>query len=104
MFAEDKVFFIPFDFAPAPDELKVGEGDEFPSPFANDEKAEISPPAGDESKPWWIRNVPDHVDGLAWVSAEDAKSRIADHPAAPEIRPEPPQRSMPPLPVNEPRP
>jgi hypothetical protein len=104
MFAADKVFFVPVNWSPAPESLKVGEGDAYPSPTANDPDAEVSHPAGDESKPWWVREVPEHVNALTWVSAEDAKRRIAKHPAPPEVQPKPPQRRVTPLPGNEPRP
>ena len=75
MFAADKVFFVPVDWTPSPECLKVGEGDEYPSPDANDPKAEISPPGGDESKPWWVRELPEHVLTMKWIDANEAKQR-----------------------------
>lgn len=77
MFAEDKVFFIPAEWVPSPESLVVGEGAKFPSPFVNDEKAEVSPPPGDQSKPWWVRELPMMPIQMQWISAADAKARIA---------------------------
>jgi len=66
MFADDKVFFVPVSWTPTPESLIVGEGEHFPSPTADDLKAEISPPAGDESKPWWIREVDRQAGPIRW--------------------------------------
>jgi dipeptidyl aminopeptidase/acylaminoacyl peptidase len=76
MFAEDKVFFIPAQWTPAPKDLQVGEGADFPSPFATDEQAEVSPPPGDQSKPWWVRGLPMRANGLKWIDADTAKARM----------------------------
>jgi len=78
MFAADKVFFIPVDWAPSAEALKVGTRQEdFPSPTADDPKAEVSPPAGDQSKPWWVRELPEQLAGMKWIGAEEAQRRLA---------------------------
>ena len=89
-FAEDKVFFVPVDWMPGPESLKVGEGDDYPSPTVDDPKAEVSPPAGDQSKPWWVRDLPMRPLEMKWISAEQAKKRIEKHAAPPEEKIEPP--------------
>jgi hypothetical protein len=76
MFAEDKVFFVPVTWSPAPKDLEVGEGEKFPSPFANDEKAEVSPPVGDQSKPWWARGLPMRATELTWIDAASVQARM----------------------------
>jgi len=77
MFADDKAFFVPVEWTPTPEQLKVGSTVEnFPLPTADDPKAEVSPPAGDESKPWWVRELPEHILGVKWVSAEEARRRV----------------------------
>lgn len=58
MFAEDKVFFVPADWSPTAGQLTVGEGDNYPSPMADDPKAEVSPPAGDQSEPGGCARFP----------------------------------------------
>jgi hypothetical protein len=101
MFAEDKVFFVPVDWTPTEESLKVGTTQEdFPSPMVEEPAAEVSPPAGDESAPWWVRELPDHVLGLSWVEAANAKWRMANHPAPPETtvaqpKPAPPMPKLP---------
>jgi len=77
MFADDKVFFVPLSWTPTPEQLKAGSTVEnFPSPTADDPKAEVSPPAGDETSPWWARDLPEHILDIKWISAEEAKRRI----------------------------
>jgi hypothetical protein len=99
MFAADKVFFVPVQWAPTAESLKVGTTQEgFPSPTADDPQAEVSPPAGDESKPWWVCELPKRVLDVRWTSVTDAKHRIATRPAPPEERVVEPQRVMPPVP------
>ncbi len=98
MFAADKVFFVPVEWTPTPESLKVAEGDNYPSPTADDPKAEVSPSAGDESKPWWVRELPERALGLHWISAAEAQGRIAKHPAPPDAQIEEPPRPMPPWP------
>jgi Tol biopolymer transport system component len=66
MFAEDKIFFVPVNWTPTPESLVVGEGAAFPSPMVDELKAETSPPVGDESKPWWIREVESPTGPLRW--------------------------------------
>jgi len=66
MFAEDKVFFVPASWIPTPESLVVGEGADFPSPMIDDPKSDASPPAGDESKPWWIREVESSTGPMRW--------------------------------------
>lgn len=77
MFAADKIFFVPVDWKPDAESIKVGEGADFPAPWVTDEKAEISPPAGDERQPWWVVEVPERVLGLEWVRAEVAQAHVA---------------------------
>ena len=76
MFAEDKVFFVPVDWKPSPESLNVSNQN-FPSPTADDPKAEVSPPADDESKPWWIRELPMTPIELKWITADEARNRLA---------------------------
>jgi hypothetical protein len=77
MFADDKVFFIPVDWTPTAESLKVGTtGEHFPSPMVDDPQAEISPPAGDESKPWWVRELPDRALRMKWISTDEVKARM----------------------------
>ena len=102
MFAEDKVFFIPADWSPDGESLKVGEGDDYPSPMATDPKAEMSPPAGDQSKPWWVREIPMRPFALKWISAAEAKERIEKTAAPPDDKIEQPSRRMPPPPRTPP--
>lgn len=76
MFAQDKIFFVPVDWTPTPQALKVGEGGAFPTPLG-DEDAKIEPPAaGDQSRPWWVRGPSEHTFGIRWISADEAKKRI----------------------------
>lgn len=78
MFAADKIFFVPLDWSPSEEALKVGAAQEdFPSPTADDPDAEISPPAGDESKPWWVRGLSQHPLTLKWIDAEEGRKRVA---------------------------
>ncbi len=76
MFADDKVFFVPVNWTPTPEALIIGEGDAFPSPTADDPMAEVSPPAGDQSKPWWVTGVPTPVNGIMWIDAANAQARM----------------------------
>ncbi len=76
MFAEDKVFFVPMDWNPSPESLNV-TNENFPSPTAGDAKAEVSPPAGDESQPWWIRELPMRPLEMKWITADEARNRLA---------------------------
>lgn len=76
MFAADKIFFVPVEWTPTPEALTIGDGAAFPSPTADHGQAEISPPAGEQSKPWWVRELPEHILGIRWISADEAKKRI----------------------------
>lgn len=77
MFAEDKIFFVPANWMPTAEALKVGTTQEnFPSPTADDPKAEVSPPAGDESQPWWVRGISQHLLTMKWIDADEGKRRV----------------------------
>ncbi len=74
MFAPDKIFFVPVEWTPEPGSLQVAENGAAPAPFGGEAENE-PPPAGDERRPWWIGDLPEHVLGLNWISAEEAKKR-----------------------------
>lgn len=77
MFAEDKIFFVPVNWMPGAEELKVGTTQEdFPSPTADDPQAEVSPPAGDESRPWWVRGLSQRPIRMQWIAAQAGRERV----------------------------
>lgn len=76
MFAADKIFFVPAEWSPSPEALKVGEGEAYPSPFTDRAGKDEPPAAGDQSRPWWVAELPEHVLGLKWIDADEAKKRI----------------------------
>ncbi len=88
MFAEDKILFVPVNLLPTPESLIVGAGDQHPSPTADDPKAEASPPPGDESRPWWIREVDRHSGPMRWRQGVAAWAG----PTAPPLCPGPGRR------------
>lgn len=68
LFAADKIFLIPVDWRPAEEDLEFREDEPFPSPLVTDPAAEISPEVGDQSAPWWIREIPMRPLRLHWRS------------------------------------
>jgi len=75
MFAEDKVFFVPADWAPSDAQVK-GESDAV-SPFVDESKAEPAPPAGDRSRPWWIDGVPMRPIAIRWIDEREMRERLS---------------------------
>ncbi len=76
MFAQDKIFFVPAEWSPSSEALKVGEGGANPTPFAEEDSQNAPPAAGDQRRPWWVQSPSEHTFGIRWISAEEAKKRI----------------------------
>ncbi len=82
MFAQDKIFFVPVAWTPTAEEINVGKSQgDYPSPFADDPAADTSPPAADESRPWWVVGIPERVISMQWVDAETARRRVSEAPS-----------------------